>query len=177
MIQELVDTKDNKWGHLITQTDQYGTTVKKYDKYGRIEEIKLPTATTWSEKYYYYLDDAGNTYIEKRVNDGSPDGLWSRQYMNLLGKVYRKEYKAYSKEGGSVAMREDVGYDIHGRVVSTTKPYIEGNPVYTTYLKYDDPKGRLTQKIYPDGFSYAVGFQSVFQRMVGKCLARYQAGF
>ncbi|MCB1193895.1 MAG: RHS repeat-associated core domain-containing protein [Leptospiraceae bacterium] len=146
---------DYKTGNIKSVTDAFGTfgtTTKEYDVYGRLVKVILPNNTgSWSEQYYYFTDDSGNTYIEKKVNDGSTEGLWSRQYMNPLGHVYKKEFKAYSQEGGTATMREDTVYDIRGRVVSQTQPYMEGNQVYTTYYKYEDTLGRPTQVTAADG--------------------------
>ncbi|MCB1193912.1 MAG: hypothetical protein KDK90_25985 [Leptospiraceae bacterium] len=153
----LAKTYNYYTGKVISTTTDYGTTITEYDEHARLKRVKYPweEAGKWSEEYTYYVGDAGNTYIKKSLKDGvssglfSSEGLWSKEYINPIGKVYRKESKGYTKDGKSVVQIEQTVYDARGREIIKIKPYLEGHTTFGTIFNYDS-LGRLSN-IYSKG--------------------------
>ncbi|MCB1193054.1 MAG: hypothetical protein KDK90_21600, partial [Leptospiraceae bacterium] len=148
-------TYDYKTGNVLTEETPDGTVVNEYDFYGRLVKMKNPWHSgenDWSEKYSYYQDSSGNSRVTKYVYNGKDEGIWIKQYSDVLSREYKKESKVFSTEGKSVATVEDTSFDIQGRVIKKTKPYLSSSSsIRFSSFYYEDTFGRITKAINPDG--------------------------
>lgn len=140
-------------GEEATVTNAFGTLTKEYDRYGRLATVRYPgvSSNSWSEQYFYNLNDPLNAFVERKINDGSASGLWAREWTNSLGHKYRKETKASVGQNADTSMVEEKYYDLFGRLTKEAKAYWSSNsPLYKTY-EYSDALGRLTKVTHEDG--------------------------
>ncbi|HMZ67412.1 MAG TPA: SpvB/TcaC N-terminal domain-containing protein, partial [Leptospiraceae bacterium] len=140
-------------GEEATVTNAFGTLTKEYDRYGRLSIVRYPgvSQNSWSEQYFYNLNDPLNAFVERKINDGSASGLWAREWTNSIGHKYRKETKASVGQNSDTSMVEEKYYDLYGRLTKEAKAYWSSNsPLYKTY-EYSDALGRLTKVTHEDG--------------------------
>lgn len=140
-------------GEEATVTNAFGTLTKEYDRYGRLSIVRYPgvSLNSWSEQYFYNLNDPLNAFVERKINDGSSSGLWAREWTNTIGHKYRKETKASVGQNSDTSMIEEKYYDLYGRLTKEAKAYWSSNsPLYKTY-EYSDALGRLTKVTHEDG--------------------------
>ncbi|HRG76336.1 MAG TPA: RHS repeat-associated core domain-containing protein [Leptospiraceae bacterium] len=147
-------------GEEATVTNAFGTLTKEYDKYGRLAIVRYPgvSSNSWSEQYFYNLNDPLNAFVERKINDGSASGLWAREWTNTIGHKYRKETKASVGQNSDTSMIEEKYYDLFGRLTKEAKAYWSSNsPIYKTY-DYSDPLGRLSRVTHEDGSTTDMGY-------------------
>jgi RHS repeat-associated protein len=81
-------------------------------------------------------------YVTTAIADGTPDGLWTRTYVDGLGRTVR-----VVDEGGITV---DTTYGVRGLVTKTSEPYLTGATPVWTETTYDALR-RPTQVKQPDG--------------------------
>ena len=136
-------------GRLATITDPNGgITSHGYDAVGRLVSRTTPdggvataTFTNWG--------NASTQYVTTTIADGTADGLWTRTYLDGLGRTVR-----VVAEGG---ITTDTTFGVRGLVTARSAPYLTGaTPVWTT-TTYDairrplvvtEPDGATTTTIY-----------------------------
>ena len=129
-------------GRLATITDaNAGVTSHGYDVFGRMVLRTTPdggsataTFTNWGNPTIQYVTTA--------IADGTPDGLWTRTYVDGLGRTVR-----VVDEGGITV---DTTYGVRGLVTKTSEPYLTGATPVWTETTYDALR-RPTQVKQPDG--------------------------
>lgn len=132
-------------GGLTTQVDQANTgtptTTTTYDTFGRVTKVTGPDGS-WTSTSYVNTGNPTTQYVQTAVSDGTADGLWSRVYLDGLGRTYRTV-----AEGGATV---DTTYDAQGQVATTSAPYLAGQTPQRTGYVYDG-LGRTTAVALPDG--------------------------
>ncbi|MCB1194116.1 MAG: RHS repeat-associated core domain-containing protein, partial [Leptospiraceae bacterium] len=181
----ITTTYDDVTGNLLTETSKEGggTIVKTYDDYGRLSTVKYPGEAEWHEKYIY-VDTASERSTQMIKNDGTTDGLWTKEFRDIYGHVTKK----ISKAGGGITISEDMEYDSKGRLSKKSKPYFTNEtPKYATYT-YDylnrptkiEIDGGMTKTISYDGFSATTtdptGTHTVTQDTKGRVVSRNDNG-
>ena len=147
-------------GEEATVTNAFGTLTKEYDRYGRLAIVRYPgvSSNSWSEQYFYNLNDPLNAFVERKINDGSASGLWAREWTNTIGHKYRKETKASVGQNSDTSMIEEKYYDLFGRLTKEAKAYWSSNsPLYKIY-DYSDALGRLKKITHEDGSTTDMGY-------------------
>jgi YD repeat-containing protein len=146
-------THDERFGVVLTTTDPNGqTTTSQYDLFGRLVSVTNPLNETRTISYDA-LGSVGSQRITTRLPDGSPNGLWTEEYFDGLGRTFKVRKRAAA---GQVILSE-TNFDVRGLVSQKSLPRFEGtSPVWTT-LAYD-PIARPTQTTFPDGTTETLGY-------------------
>ncbi len=112
-------------GRLATLTDgNGGLTRHSYDALGRLVQRITPDGGVASASFTSWGNPTAQ-YVTTSIADGSADGLWTRTYLDGLGRVVR-----VVAEGG---ITTDTTYNLRGLVGSRSAPYLTGaTPVWTT---------------------------------------------
>ncbi|MCY7355858.1 MAG: FG-GAP-like repeat-containing protein [Lysobacter sp.] len=141
---------DRVRGLKTKQIDENGNaTLLRYDPLGRIREIVGPTGVTVTRAYANWDGAASPRAITDTVRDGSPDGLWTRQVFDGLGRTLRVEKKG-AKAGEILVKRiEYADTSDHPHRMSNWFRRGATNSRYQT-LRYD-ADGFLREILHPDG--------------------------
>ncbi len=125
-----------------------GITLKEYDQYGRPTKITYPNESSWSEKYNYFNTGKSGEFIEKIVNDPANGNIVTREYLDVLGRLKRKETDL-DESKKLVSLSE---YNPDGSLKRRSNSYIEGfDSIYYTNFIYNESNGLLEKVIHPDG--------------------------
>ena len=135
-------------GDLVRETDPNGRTTRYlFDTAGRSTGICYSDGTRVGIAYINW-GDPRQQHVQRSVTDGTPDGLWSQQWLDGLGRVYRNV-----REGtGHTPFVQDTSY-----VDTTDQPHQESSwyqrgvdkPRAETF-RYDIA-GRAVEQRHPDG--------------------------
>ena len=136
-------------GRLATIVDANGgTTSHSYDALGRLVSRSTPDGGVATAAFTNW-GNAASQYVTTTIADGTPDGLWTRTYLDGLGRTVR-----IVAEGG---VTTDTTFDLRGLVAARSAPYVAGaTPVWTT-TTYDairrplvvtEPDGAATTTTY-----------------------------
>lgn len=146
-------TYDARFGVALTVTDPNNrTTTNTYDIFGRV----ISTRNALNETTIRSYDDIGIVGVQRvttRVPDGSPDGLWSEEYFDGLGRTFKIRKKAAA---GRVVV-EETDYDARGAIRRQSLPRFEGTNAIWTSFQYD-PLGRQTSVSHPDSHSETTAY-------------------
>jgi RHS repeat-associated protein len=141
-------TWDTVCSTVSSGTDENGqTTSMQHDNLCRLTRTDLPGGG-YEIRTYVNLGNASTQYMQVQTPGADASGnLWSRTYLDGLGRTWRKESKgpAVGKE-----IRTDVTFDARGNTWKQTLPYFANESakwVTTTFDALDRP---LTVT-YPDG--------------------------
>jgi YD repeat-containing protein len=129
-------------GRTATITDANGgVTRHAYDQFGRLVQRTTPDGGIASASFTS-LGSPTAQYVTTALADGTADGLWTRTYLDGLGRVVR-----VVAEGG---ITTDTTYNPRGLVATQSAPYLTGAaPVWTTTI-YDAVQ-RPIRVTEPDG--------------------------
>ncbi len=129
-------------GRLATLTDANGgVTRHTYDPHGRLVQRTTPDGGVASASFTSWGSPTAQ-YVTTAIADGSPDGLWTRTYVDGLGRAVR-----VVGEGG---ITTDTVYNLRGLVGSRSAPYLTGGtPAWTTTIW--DSLHRPVSVTEPDG--------------------------
>ncbi|MEZ4361599.1 MAG: FG-GAP-like repeat-containing protein [Kofleriaceae bacterium] len=116
-------------GRQITTTDANGlVTTYAYDALGRLVRRATPDGGVATAKFVSWGAPSGQ-YVETAIADGTADALWTRTYLDGLGRKVR-----VLAEGGIIT---DTTYNSRGLLERTSAPYLTGaTPLWTT-TSYD----------------------------------------
>ncbi len=139
-------------GRLATITDANGgVTAHGYDAFGRLVQRTTPDGGSATAAYVDWGNPA-TQHVATAIADGTADGLWTRTYLDGLGRTVR-----VVAEGG---ITTDTAYDGRGLVAQRSAPYLTGaTPVWTTTtydavrrpLTVSEPDGAVTTTSYGNG--------------------------
>jgi RHS repeat-associated protein len=118
-----------------------GTTRLTYDPLGRLVQRATPDGGVASASFTSWGAPTAQ-YVTTTIADGTADGLWTRTYVDGLGRTVR-----VLAEGG---ITTDTSYDGLGRVVQQSAPYLTGAAPAWTTTSYD-AIGRVVRVQRPDG--------------------------
>ncbi|MEZ4399165.1 MAG: FG-GAP-like repeat-containing protein [Kofleriaceae bacterium] len=129
-------------GRVATVTDpNAGVTRTTYDVFSRAISRTSPDGRVATAVFTNWGNPA-TQYVTTTTADGSADGLWTRTYLDGLGRKVR-----IVAEGG---ITTDTTYDLRGQVASVTAPYLTGATPVRTTTSYD-VLGRVRVVTEPDG--------------------------
>ncbi len=160
-------------GKILSETDTSGVISRKeYDIHGRLVAIYYPGSSTANETYKYTVDSASLIYVEKKLNDGTLSGLWTKEYVNPIGKTIKVETKGFVTNGESTNLIQENEYDALGRIKRKSNSYLQGNPIYYTNYFYNGPFQKLSRIENPDGSSVAITYPTgLSERVVSTGIA------
>ena len=169
LTQTVMDAQwDRSLGKPMQVTGMNGEqTSVDYDEFGRVKKTVSPTIGTVTRSYELWGDPKRQYILETHV-DGSADGLWTRQYVDGLGRVYRLERKSDRPNEilGQRFLYSDTG----------TLPYRTSQPsrwrtsgpfrarAYVTYA-YDEA-GRLIRVTRPGGTTITSNIEASGNRLL-----------
>jgi YD repeat-containing protein len=123
----------------------------QYDEFGRIIRTRMPSGGVMRRAYESWGDARGQRIVDT-VEDGSVEGLWSRQYLDGLGRVYSVERRS---ELPNELLAQRIFYsDASNRPyrISRSSRWRFGglwrSRAYTTY--HYDVAGRVMRVVNPD---------------------------
>lgn len=121
----------------------------RYDPLGRVREILGPTGLSVTRTYANWDGAAQPRTITDTVQDGTPDGLWTRQVFDGLGRTLRVEKKG-AKAGEILVKR--IEYADTGDQPHRMSAWFRRGATNTRYqtLRYD-ADGFLREILHPDG--------------------------
>jgi RHS repeat-associated protein len=139
-------------GRLATLTDANGgVTSHGYDVFGRLVQRTTPDGGTATAAFANW-GNPNTQYVQTAIADGTADGLWTRTYLDGLGRTVR-----VVNEGG---LTTDSVYGARGLLIQHSAPYLTGaTPLWST-TKYDavrrpiemqEPDGAITLITYSNG--------------------------
>lgn len=141
--------------------------VLDYDEFGRVKKAVSPSTGTVTRSYESW-GDPKRQYILETLLDGSPDGLWARQYLDALGRVYKLETK--SDRPNEILGQRFLYSDASRLPYRTSLPsrWSQAGPfrarAYTTYA-YDEA-GRLLQLTRPGGATVKLAIEASGNRLI-----------
>lgn len=142
-------------------------TVIEYDEFGRTKRAVTPSNGTMTRSYNSW-GDPKRQYILDTQHDGSQDGLWTRQYLDGLGRVYKVERKSDKPNEilGQRFLYSDASSLLYRR--SLPSRWSKSGPfrarAYTTY-GYDEA-GRLLKLTHPGGATIKLGIEASANRFL-----------
>ncbi len=144
---------DARFGVVTSTTDPNNqTTTNQYDVFGRLTSVTNALQQTKTLSYDA-LGTVGSQRVTTRLQDGSPDGLWTEAYFDGLGRTFKVRKEAAA---GQVILLETV-FDTRGLVSQKSLPRFEGvSPLWTSFAY--DALGRLTTTTLPDGTSESLAY-------------------
>lgn len=148
---------DPRFGSASRTLDANGLeTSIAYDSLGRPIAITDSNGTTDISTYKACSTIVGCPLLASyRVQTDSPISPKTNKYYDVLGRLIRTEYEAFSA-GQSVV--QDTFFDEHGRVERVTNPYFEGESIVpSTYYSYD-LYNRVKHVAGPDGATTTIEF-------------------
>ncbi|MBI3108218.1 MAG: RHS repeat protein [Candidatus Rokubacteria bacterium] len=143
---------DARFGMRTSLTDPNGqTTTSTYDVFGRLTRVTGPfdTGSTHGSVSTFY-ENLGSPSAQRIVTyrteqHGTGSVLWSAQYFDGLGRVYKTEAEG---PGGQVIVSETT-FDSRGLVAQRSAPRFTAEGALWTTLSYD-ALGRPVQVRHPD---------------------------
>jgi RHS repeat-associated protein len=142
------------------------TTTYDYDEFGRMKKMVSPGGRTATRSYQNW-GIADQQYVLDTLVDGTPDGLWTRQYLDGLGRTHTIERKS-DRPGEILAQR--ITYGDASRYpyrVSRSSRWQRPGPfrarAYTSHF-YDEA-GRLVRTLLPDGATRRYTFEASGNRL------------
>ncbi len=135
-------------GEPVAITDAHGIHVA----FNQYDAMCRPTTTSfaggsWIQRGYVGLGNPAGQYVETTTPaaDGSSTPVWSRTYLDGLGRTYRA-----TRKGVPTDVASDSEYDARGRLTRTSLPYSVGTSPRWASASYD-AFDRTTRLTYPDG--------------------------
>ncbi|HCD9236720.1 TPA: hypothetical protein NEG48_003762 [Elizabethkingia anophelis] len=133
----------NNWGQVTRMEDPLGiTTENKYDAWGKVE-ISNTNLNGTSTCTYERLTDGGT-----KVTQYAPDGTPKEIYTNKLGQQYSVRSRGFNRtyfigEDMEVTVEDtyvyvNTRYDILGRKISESEPYLNNEEPKWNNISYDD---------------------------------------
>ena len=121
----------NNWGQRLTITDPLGNILTNtYDAWGKVLKSKSNLGGTTT---YKYERDSNSNIIATQYD---PDGNISTNYTNIRGQKYKATVKSFN-QGEFIS--SETQYDLLGRKVGESEPYVEGqSPYQWNVINYDD---------------------------------------
>ena len=145
-------TWDKVMGLEVTRTDANGAVIHlEYDVFGRKTTESFPQKGATSYEYRHLGDPKRQVQMEI-VRDGSPQGLWTKAFIDGLGRTYRKE-----KKGGLVQEFGFIGAS--KRLFKKSHWYGPDEEPQWTYYAYDGAQ-RLRRETLPDGYQSEVVYSN-----------------
>ncbi len=125
-----------------------GTTRLTYDALGRLVQRATPDGGVASASFTSWGTPTAQ-YVTTAIADGTADGLWTRTYVDGLGRTVQ-----VVAEGG---ITTETRYDGRGRVIQQSAPYLAGaTPLWTTTTY--DALGRVVRVQRPDGAAESTSY-------------------
>jgi RHS repeat-associated protein len=143
------------------------TTTHDYDEFGRTLKTTSPSGMVLTRSYDNW-GIARLQHVTETIDDGSPDGLWTRQFLDGLGRLYRIERKS------------DLSTDVLGQLItysdSSNRPYQvsrsarwlngSGFPPGPTTSYYYDASAEVTKLVNPDGSAVQISSSTAGNHLV-----------
>jgi YD repeat-containing protein len=141
-------------------------TTFEYDEFGRLRRAVHPGGTTVTRSYEFTGDPERQRIVDT-VDDGSPDGLWARQYLDGLGRIYRVERKS---ERPNEVLAQSIVYGDASRYphrISRSSRWRRSGPFRLRAARsFDyDEAGRLVRITTPDGATRRFAFEASANRL------------
>ncbi len=155
----------DSWGRMISETDILGNKrIFNYDAYGRLssETDRHDNRTTytydeWGRVIRTFFPDGTHKKTAYRWETGIHDAIYAVVSNGTSIPETAVYYDALGREVAAYEMTFDAKkrfvskkYDSKGRLLSCSRPYINGKPEKATYFSYDN-YDRLLKTVAPSG--------------------------
>lgn len=156
-------TTDPATGNITSRKDaNLQLTAYRYDQLGRVARIvgPLDSETYPSVEFDYHDALLGNpaqqfTERRERLRHGDAAYVWSKEYFDGVGQVYRAEKKTVGNQSTII----ETVFNTLGQVVQTSVPRLAAAPTTVWVERQYDALGRVTKVQNPDGTSTTTSYQ------------------